>query len=104
MSRYTRRNFIKRAVAATGGDIHYSVRAARVVLRVFRELMDEAPDAFQATLNLTPGADPTPRLPCSGSLVDAQELWQDIFSFSKADGAFFSVPNASRYSQCHEKC
>lgn len=39
----------------TGGDIHYSVRDARVVLRSFRELMDEAPDAFQATLNLTSG-------------------------------------------------
>ena len=39
----------------TGGDIHYSVRDARVVLRSFRELMDEAPDSFQATLNLTPG-------------------------------------------------
>jgi hypothetical protein len=39
----------------TGGDIHYSVRDARAVLRSFRELMDQAPDAFQATLNLTPG-------------------------------------------------
>ena len=39
----------------TGGDVHYSVRDARAVLRSFRELMDEAPDAFQATLNLTPG-------------------------------------------------
>jgi FAD/FMN-containing dehydrogenase len=39
----------------TGGDIHYSVRDARTVLRSFRELMDEAPDEFQATLNLTPG-------------------------------------------------
>jgi hypothetical protein len=39
----------------TGGDIHYSLRDARVVLRFFRELMDEALDAFQATLNLTPG-------------------------------------------------
>jgi hypothetical protein len=39
----------------TGGDIHYPVRDARMVLRFFRELMDEAPDAFQATLNLTPG-------------------------------------------------
>ncbi len=39
----------------TGGDIHYSVRDARTVLRFFRELMDESPDAFQATLNLTPG-------------------------------------------------
>src|SRR5438132_2602770 len=39
----------------TGGDIHYSVRDARVVLRFFRDLMDDAPDGFQATLNLTPG-------------------------------------------------
>ena len=39
----------------TGGNIHYAVRDARAVLRGFRELMDEAPDAFQATLNLTPG-------------------------------------------------
>jgi len=39
----------------SGGDIHYSVRDARTVLRFFRELMDEAPDGFQATLNLTPG-------------------------------------------------
>jgi FAD binding domain/Berberine and berberine like len=41
--------------AVTGGDIHYSIRDARVVLQFFRELMDEAPDAFQATLNLTRG-------------------------------------------------
>ncbi|HKQ40438.1 MAG TPA: FAD-binding oxidoreductase [Verrucomicrobiae bacterium] len=39
----------------TGGDIHYSVRDARAVLQGFREVMEEAPDAFQATLNLTPG-------------------------------------------------
>src|SRR5437870_2456131 len=39
----------------TGGDIHYSVGDARVVLRFFRELMDEAPDSLQATVNLTPG-------------------------------------------------
>ena len=39
----------------TGGEIHYSVHDARAVLWSFRELMDEAPDAFQATLNLTPG-------------------------------------------------
>jgi hypothetical protein len=39
----------------TGGDIHYSIRDARTVLRSFRGLMDEAPDTFQATLNLTPG-------------------------------------------------
>ena len=37
----------------TGGDIHYRARDARGVLRGFREIMDTAPDAFQATLNLT---------------------------------------------------
>lgn len=37
------------------GDIHYAVRDARAVLRGFRDLMHDAPDAFQATLNLTPG-------------------------------------------------
>lgn len=39
----------------TSGNIHYPVRAARPVLRFFRDLMATAPDAFQATLNLTPG-------------------------------------------------
>jgi FAD/FMN-containing dehydrogenase len=39
----------------TYGDIHYPVREARTVLRLFRELMAEAPDSFQATLNLTRG-------------------------------------------------
>ena len=39
----------------TGGDIHYSLRDAKLVLRSFREVMDDAPDAFQATLNLTSG-------------------------------------------------
>jgi hypothetical protein len=37
------------------GDIFYPVRKARPVLRFFRNLMAEAPDAFQATINLTPG-------------------------------------------------
>lgn len=37
------------------GDIHYAVRDARAVLRGFREVMRDAPDSFQATLNLTPG-------------------------------------------------
>lgn len=37
-----------------GGDIHYSVRDARAVIRGFREIMHEAPDEFQASLNLTP--------------------------------------------------
>lgn len=41
--------------AVTSGDIFYPVRKARTVLRFFRGLMAEAPDAFQATLNLTPG-------------------------------------------------
>jgi FAD/FMN-containing dehydrogenase len=39
----------------TAGEIYYPVRDARSVLRFFRKLMAEAPDSFQATLNLTPG-------------------------------------------------
>ena len=39
----------------TSGDIYYPVRDARPVLRFFRDFMAEAPDSFQATLNLTPG-------------------------------------------------
>ena len=39
----------------TSGEIYYPVREARPVLRFFRSLMAEAPDSFQATLNLTPG-------------------------------------------------
>jgi hypothetical protein len=39
----------------TSGDIYYPVREARPVLRFFRNFMAEAPDPFQATLNLTPG-------------------------------------------------
>jgi len=39
----------------TSGDIHYPVQDARTVLRFFRNLMAEAPDSFQATLNLTRG-------------------------------------------------
>jgi FAD/FMN-containing dehydrogenase len=38
-----------------GGDIHFAVRDARAALRGFRDVMHEAPDGFQATLNLTPG-------------------------------------------------
>ena len=38
-----------------GGDLHFAVRDARAVLCGFRELMHDAPDGFQATLNLTPG-------------------------------------------------
>ena len=39
----------------TSGEIYYPVRDARPVLRFFRDFMAEAPDSFQATLNLTPG-------------------------------------------------
>lgn len=38
-----------------GGDIHFPVRDARAVMHGFRDIMQEAPDGFQATLNLTPG-------------------------------------------------
>jgi hypothetical protein len=37
------------------GDIFYAHRDARAVLRGFREVMHDAPDGFQASLNLTPG-------------------------------------------------
>jgi len=36
-----------------GGDLHFAARDARAVLRGFREIMHDAPDGFQATLNLT---------------------------------------------------
>jgi FAD/FMN-containing dehydrogenase len=39
----------------TAGEIYYPVREARPVLRCFRDLMADAPDAFQATINLTRG-------------------------------------------------
>jgi FAD/FMN-containing dehydrogenase len=39
----------------TFGDIFYPLREARPVLRLFRSLMAEAPDSFQAALNLTTG-------------------------------------------------
>ena len=39
----------------TSGDIYYPAQQARPVLRFFRDFMAEAPDSFQATLNLTPG-------------------------------------------------
>ena len=39
----------------TSGDIYYPVREARTVLRFFRDFMAEAPDSFQAALNLTQG-------------------------------------------------
>lgn len=38
-----------------GGDIHFSVSDAKAVLHGFRAIMHDAPDAFQATLNLTSG-------------------------------------------------
>jgi FAD/FMN-containing dehydrogenase len=38
----------------TAGNIHYPIRDARVVMRFFRELMADAPDSFQAALNLAP--------------------------------------------------
>jgi FAD/FMN-containing dehydrogenase len=41
--------------SVTGGDIHYAVSDAWAVMHGFRDLMQGAPDAFQATLNLTSG-------------------------------------------------
>jgi hypothetical protein len=38
----------------TAGDIHYPIRHARAIMRFFRELMADAPESFQAALNLAP--------------------------------------------------
>lgn len=38
-----------------GGDLHFAVHDARTLLRGFREILHDAPDGFQATLNLTSG-------------------------------------------------
>jgi hypothetical protein len=39
----------------TAGELHYLIREARPVLRLFRSLMAEAQDSLQAALNLTTG-------------------------------------------------
>lgn len=41
--------------SVTAGDIYYPAQHARAVLRFFKNFMAEAPDTFQATLNLTKG-------------------------------------------------
>lgn len=38
-----------------GGEVHFAVADAKTVLRGFGELMHQAPDGFQANLNLTQG-------------------------------------------------
>jgi len=63
----------------TAGDIHYPVREARTVLRSFRDLMAEAPDAFQATINLTPGDRGVFVSLChAGDTVEAERLLRSL--------------------------
>jgi FAD/FMN-containing dehydrogenase len=67
-----------------GGDIHFAVRDAKAVLLGFRDLMHDAPDAFQATLNLTPGERGIFLSLChAGDEKEADELLQKIRSIAK---------------------
>jgi len=67
----------------TAGAIHYPVREARSVLRFFRDLMAAAPDAFQATLNLTPGERGVFVLLChAGESADADRLLRSLRSLA----------------------
>jgi FAD/FMN-containing dehydrogenase len=63
----------------TAGDIYYPAREARPVLRFFRTLMAEAPDSFQATINLTTGARGVFIMLChAGSGVEAERLCRNL--------------------------
>ncbi|WP_425619174.1 FAD-binding oxidoreductase [Anatilimnocola sp. NA78] len=67
-----------------GGDIHFAVSDARTVLRGFRDLMHEAPDGFQATLNLTPGERGIFLSLChSGEETETEQLLRKIRSIAK---------------------
>ncbi len=66
------------------GDLFFSVRDARAVLRGFREIMQEAPDAFQAAINLTPGERGVfIGLSHAGDERDAEQLFQKVRSLAK---------------------
>ncbi len=65
------------------GDVHFAVRDARPVLAGFREIMQTAPDGFQATLNLTPGERGLFMSLChSGAESDADSLLNKIRSLA----------------------
>ncbi len=67
-----------------GGEVHYLPRDARAVLQGFREIMYSAPDAFQATLNLTPGERGLFFSFChAGSEAEAGQMLQSIRSIAK---------------------
>lgn len=69
--------------SVVGGDIHFAVRDTRVVLRGFREIMQSAPDGFQATLNLTPGERGIFISLChSGTEIEADSLLKKIRSMA----------------------
>ena len=67
-----------------GGDIHFATKDARAVLRGFSDVMRNAPDGFQATLNLTNSERGLFISLChSGELEEADRLLEKIRSFAK---------------------
>ena len=67
-----------------GGDIHFATSDARAVLAGFRDLMRDAPDTFQATLNLTRGERGLFLSLChAGDEKEANQLMQTIRSIAK---------------------
>jgi len=63
----------------TAGNIYYSISEARPILRFFRDFMAEAPDSFQATLDLVPGEGSVSVSLChSGEAAEAEQLLQSF--------------------------
>jgi FAD/FMN-containing dehydrogenase len=79
----------------TSGEIYYPVRDARTVLRFFRNLMAEAPDSFQADLNLTPGS-----TACSSGFVTPVRgpKRSDCFGRSERSPLLRRIPSGVRNS------
>jgi FAD/FMN-containing dehydrogenase len=66
-----------------GGEVHFAVKDAKAVLHGFREIMNAAPDSFQATLNLTPSERGVFISLChTGPEQDADRLLQKIRSIA----------------------
>ncbi|MBX3421174.1 MAG: FAD-binding protein [Pirellulaceae bacterium] len=71
--------------SVVGGDIHFAVANARNVLRGFSDLMRQAPDGFQANLNLTQGAPGVFISFCHvGTDAASQNMLDKICSIAKA--------------------
>lgn len=67
-----------------GGDIHFAPQDARTVMLGFRDLMHEAPDSFQATLNLTPSERGVFISLChAGTEVEAADMMRKLRAIAK---------------------